>query len=320
MSEIVLPEVKCSTAEEFFQVLSPVGEYLTGRKPNKSWLFRGQGEDWDLIPSLFRTDAKAKGKFSSLTTRDVTQGYEQLLMAEKEFIVDFFDMADKRGYSIPDDSQELRIGIDSVRGAAFHEITDDKGKWLESKKALSLVALAQHYGIPTRLLDWTLQPLIAAFFAAEGGVNRYHEQEKKFDSPSVPVVVWAFDFPQFGIKPFHFPNHPYFPIRSVTASGASNPNLKAQQGVFTLLGHEHIDWESHFLPFDKSLERLSASGWSQRVIGCRLQKFTLPVSESFKLLGLLADIDIAPSTIYPGYHSIVSDMQNQRKAEKFLIG
>jgi hypothetical protein len=38
----------------------------------------------------------------------------------------------------------------------------------------------------------------------------------------------------------------------------------------------------------------------------------LPISEAYTLLDLLAKLDITPSAIYPGYQSIVSDMQLQK--------
>ncbi len=87
---------------------------------------------------------------------------------------------------------------------------------------ISVLALAQHNGVPTRLLDWTWRPRIAAYFAAEEVVMRDSEP------PGDQLAVWACKH-RF-VTMVGRSREPSFCMQVVTAPQATNLNLAAQAG------------------------------------------------------------------------------------------
>ena len=55
--------------------------------------------------------------------------------------------------------------------------------------------LAQHHGIPTRLLDWTFRPTVAAYFAAYE--SQVHRCNPDYSEPEF-MVVWAVRWKEVG--------------------------------------------------------------------------------------------------------------------------
>ena len=223
MAKIVVQEIPCSTASELLQRLSPQDENFNNQ--NGAWLFRGHGkEEWKLIPSLFRKE----NSLCSFTNRKISD-YSDLLLLERDLTIQFFEIADKRGLVVPDDSQGLRTFFERLK-SSDENVRRGVDGWRIKDGALSLIALAQHYGVPTRLLDWTTQAFIAAFFAAEKASELL---ENKLAKSSERLAIWAFYFPEFGRQDEE--SRRLGLIRTVTAPKATNTNLKAQQGLFTLL-------------------------------------------------------------------------------------
>lgn len=133
---------------------------------------------------------------------------------------------------------------------------------------------AQHYGLPTRLLDWTENAYVAALFAFEGHFIEHRD---------VRVAIWALDrenpvwAPSLGAEIF-----------APRASG--NTRLRNQSGVFTIT-HFAIDFDS--------LEDYIRDAPGQ---GTPLFKFTLPASQARRAM-----IDLDAMGLNHG--TLISDAQ-----------
>lgn len=251
------------------------------------WVFRGHADAaWELLPAALRNNAalthhpeKPPGPYATT---------ESQIGVEAEKVLRFAEIANRRGLGIPGGWSAARRLL---------------SRTVESKNTFppfelwELFALAQHHGVPTRFLDWSRVPLVAAYFAAYGAAEMLNRKQ-----PERPehLAIWALNTTALWREPSSGEA-----VHLVDPSRYGNRNLTAQDGIFTV----HVySWSPNEAPrcepLDSTVERLQPEHGTG-VGRAKMRLLTLPTRKARKLLGRLESESISASTLFPGYDGVV---------------
>ncbi len=156
----------------------------------------------------------------------------------------------------------------------------------------AFLALLQHHGFPTPLLDWSLSPYIAAYFAFRD-IDEKHPQSDNVRIYIFDASEWIDNYEQ--ILDLRVTDKSYVSV--IRPLAKNNQRLIPQRGVYTVTNVS--DMENHFLTLGKSKEKDF------------LHIIDIPVSEKPKVMKDLNLMGINDMTLFPGMDGVCRTLKRQ---------
>jgi len=245
--------------EDILTIQKNLPERVLGKSSDKSdYIFRGQANaDWHLVPTLTRMLNKINPKIDSREAEEIEVA-----------LLDYFVTNAHRYFS----------------QAVLATRDNPAARW----------SLMQHHGGPTRLLDWTNNLLVAAFFA----ISSHPDQDG---------AIWIFHAKPVNDearRKLHSVQAGYKMLQSGMAqsvvqiwmeNGSHVERVIAQDGLFTLchqiFGSQEDLIETAFQP---------GSDGSRKDLPKMFCRITIPKDLKPVFLRKLDSMDVTPKSLFPG--------------------
>lgn len=178
---------------------------------------------------------------------------------------------------------------------------------------LEWLAIAQHYGVPTRLLDWTMSPLAALYFTLESHVEEEISEnavvwvlDPKGEELVIDATYASFDEWQEWFAGENFSNtciyHPtHLAIR-----------VNSQQGCFTI-HRPPKNWDN-FLAIEDSINLIKTGDENSPIY--KLKKILIPAKSCSKLWVELNSAGINRYTLFPDLDGLGAKFRLDVKGNK----
>lgn len=297
----IIPKSYSSFKTFFEDIILPTD---LSKELSYGFAFRGESSSkYKLLPSALREHNS--DKLEGSRTYEPSQANWELwqIHKENELLREFYLLADGSGLKVPVVPQ-IRDELAALIPTPSH-INMGIGYTWPSKSILELGALAQHYGVLTRFLDWTYDILTALYFASSGAIKKFDNLEKGEN-----IVIWAINVNHIQSTTSRMP------LKFVIPPYADNPNLNAQKGLLsfweTSVNNIHQEILKPTLinrtPIDELLAKEILKSPGNDHITC-LYKFEFPASDCIEVYERMKALNHTASHLFPGYDGVKKQME-----------